>query len=76
MRRLFILLLLAITTLAADDTPKTMTKIEVHLEGPEVMAGSFLARPKVIYRAGTKYCRVEEAEDSQSKIAKSMVCSL
>jgi hypothetical protein len=68
MRRLFILLLLAITTLAGDDTPKTMTKIEVHLEGPEVMAGSFLAQPKVIYRAGTKYCRVEETQDSQNKI--------
>ena len=73
MRRLFILLLLTITTLAADDTPKTMIKIEVHLESPEVTAGSFLAQPKVIYRAGTKYCRVEEAEDSQRK---SMVCSL
>lgn len=68
MRRLFVLLLLAITTLAADDTPKTMTKIEVHPEGPEVMAGSFLAQPKIIYRAGTHYCRVEEAEDSQNKI--------
>jgi hypothetical protein len=68
MRGLFILLLLAIATLAAEDTPKTMTKIEVHLEGPEVMTGSFLAQPKVIYRAGTKYCRMEEAEDSQNKI--------
>jgi hypothetical protein len=68
MRRLFILLLLVITTFAADDTPKTMTRIEVHLEGAEIMAGSFLAQPKVIYRAGTKYCRVEEAEDSQNKI--------
>jgi hypothetical protein len=68
MSRLFILLLFAVTTLVADDTPKTMTRIEVHLEGPEVMAGSFLAQPKVIYRAGTKYCRMEEAEDSQNKI--------
>ena len=68
MSRFFIFLLLAITTSGADDTPKTMTKIEVHLEGPEVMAGSFLAQPKVIYRAGTKYCRMEEAEDNQSKI--------
>jgi hypothetical protein len=68
MSRLVILLLLAIGTLAADNTPKTMTRIEVHLEGPEVMAGSFLAQPKVIYRAGAKYCRTEEAEDSQSKI--------
>jgi len=68
MRHLLILLLLVIPTLAADDTPKTMVKIVVHLEGPEVLEGSFLAQPKVIYRAGTKYCRVEETEDSQSKI--------
>ena len=67
MRRLFLLLLLA-TTLSADDTPKTMTKVEVHLEGPDVMAGSFSAKPKVIYRAGTKYCLLEEAEDTGKKI--------
>jgi hypothetical protein len=68
MSRIFILLLLAVTTLAADDTPKTMTRIEAHLEGPEVMAGSFLAQPKIIYRAGTKYCRMEEAADTRNKI--------
>jgi hypothetical protein len=67
MRRLSLLLLFA-TTLTPDDTPKTMTKIEVHLEGPEVIAGSFSAKPKVIYRAGTRYCRVEEAEDTENKI--------
>jgi len=68
MRPSYFLLLLIISTLAADETPKTMTKIEVHLEGPEVMAGSFLAKPKVIYRAGTRYCRAEEAEDTENKI--------
>jgi hypothetical protein len=41
---------------------------EVHREDPEIMTGSVLAQPKVMYRAGTKYCRVEEAEDSQNKI--------
>jgi hypothetical protein len=45
-----------------------MTKIAVHLAGPEVMTGSFLAQPEVIYRAGTKYRRMEQAEDSQNKI--------
>ena len=68
MHRIICLVLLVSTTLIADDTPKTMTKIEVHLEGPEVVAGSFLAKPKVMYRAGTKYCRVEEAEDTENKI--------
>jgi len=68
MRRLLLLLLLATTTLTADDTPKTMTKIEVHLEGPGVMAGSFSAKPKVMYRSGARYCRIEEAEDTENKI--------
>lgn len=68
MRRFFLSLFLAATCLAADEVPKTMIKIEVHLEGPEVMAGSFSAKPKAIYRAGTKYCRVEEAEDPEKKI--------
>jgi hypothetical protein len=79
MRRLFLLLLLllllATTTLSADDTPKTMTKVEVHLEGPEVMAGSFSAKPKVIYRAGTRYCRLEEAEDTGKKVHGLLVVS-
>lgn len=68
MRPHLLLLLLATATLAADDSPKTMTKIEVHLEGPEVKAGSFLAMPKVMYRAGTRYCRIEEAEDTENRI--------
>lgn len=68
MYQLLLLLLFATTTLTADDTPKTMTRIEVHLEGPQVMAGSFLAKPKAMYRSGTRYCRIEEAEDMENKI--------
>jgi hypothetical protein len=68
MRRLLLLLLFATTTLNADDSPKTMTRIEVHLEGPLIVAGSFSAKPKVMYRAGTKYCRIEEAEDTENRI--------
>jgi hypothetical protein len=49
--------------LLAHDTPKTMTKVEVRLEGPEIPAGSFATKPKVMYRAGSRYCRVEEAPD-------------
>jgi hypothetical protein len=68
MRRLVLLSLLATTTLIADESPKTMTRIEVHLEGPKIVAGRFSAKPKVMYRAGAKYCRIEEAEDSENKI--------
>ena len=68
MLTLCLFLLLATRTLIASDTPKTMTKIEAHLEGPQVMAGSFSAKPKVIYRADTRYCRLEEAQDTENKI--------
>lgn len=68
MRQLFIFVLLATAALSANDTPKTMTRIEVHLEGPQVMANSFAAKPKVIYRAGTRYCRMEESRDDENKI--------
>jgi hypothetical protein len=68
MQRLFLLQLFVSATLTAHDVPKTMTKIEVHLEGPEVMAGSFSAKPKVIYRASTSYCRLEEGEDTENRI--------
>ncbi len=68
MRRLLLLLLLATTTLTADDSPKIMTRIEVHLEGPQIAASSFSAKPKVMYRAGTRYCRIEEAEDTENRI--------
>jgi hypothetical protein len=40
-----------------------MNKIEVHLEGPDIPAGSFATKPKVMYRSGSRYCRVEEAPD-------------
>jgi hypothetical protein len=52
----------------AQDTPKTMTKIETVLQGPDIPAGSFATKPKVMYRAGTRYCRVEEAEDAEHGI--------
>jgi hypothetical protein len=38
-----------------------MTKLEVFMEGPDIPAGSFRTKPKVMYRAGSRYCRTEEA---------------
>jgi hypothetical protein len=49
-------------------TPKTMTKMEVVLQSPDAPAGSFAAQPKVMYRAGTQYCRTEEALDADRGI--------
>jgi hypothetical protein len=45
-----------------------MTKVEVFLEGPDIPAGSFATKPKVMYRAGTRYCRTEEAPDPENGI--------
>jgi hypothetical protein len=41
-----------------------MTKMEVVLQGPKIPAGSFATKPKTMYRAGRRYCRIEEAEDT------------
>lgn len=49
--------------LFAEDPPKTMTKIEVILQSSDAAPGSFATKPKVFYRAGNRYCRVEEAPD-------------
>lgn len=46
-----------------EDTPKTMNKIVVQLDAPDLPQDSFARKPKVIYRAGSRYCRVEEAAD-------------
>jgi hypothetical protein len=46
-----------------------MTKIEVQLgQGPKVPAGSFAAKPKTMYRAESRYCRIEEADDPENGI--------
>ena len=43
--------------------PKTMTRMSVRLESPEVSNESFAAKPKLMYRAGNGYCRTEELPD-------------
>ena len=48
------MLFLAPLTLA-QDIPKTMNRITVQLDGPEVTQNSFVRKPKTIYRAGTTY---------------------
>jgi hypothetical protein len=52
----------------AQEPPKTMTKIEVILQSPDAPVGSFATKPKVFYRAGSRYCRVEEAPDPDQGI--------
>jgi len=45
-----------------------MRRVEVFLEGPDIPARSFATKPKVMYRAGTRYCRTEEAPDPENGI--------
>ena len=61
MRNVLIIACLLATTCAAEPQPKTMTKIEVILGSPGVVAGTFASKPKVFYRSGNRYCRIEEA---------------
>lgn len=68
MKRFSVLLLLVTCLCFAQEAPKTMTKIEAVLQGPKIAAGSFAAKPKVMYRAGSRYCRIEEAEDTENRI--------
>jgi hypothetical protein len=48
--------------------PVTMTKVVVHFESPDVPAVSFAAQPRTMYRAGTRYCRIEELPDTEHGI--------
>ena len=65
-------LLLSICVLAgaifAEEPPKRMTKMEVVLHSPDAPTGSFAAKPRVFYRAGNRYCRVEETPDPDQGI--------
>lgn len=48
--------------------PKTMTKLIVRLESPDVPKDSFASLPKTMYRAGAGYCRIEELPDPEHGI--------
>jgi hypothetical protein len=63
---LFVCLLGSVSV--AEQPLKTMTKVVVVLQGVNAPAGSFAAKAKVMYRAGTRYCRVEEEPDPENGI--------
>jgi hypothetical protein len=54
--------------LPGQEQPKSMTKLVVRLESPDVQEGSFQTKPKTIYRSGTRYCRIEETPDDKHGI--------
>lgn len=70
MRANQILLCICLSSVIAfgQEPPRTMTKLVVHLQSPDAPEGSFAAQPKIMYRAGTGFCRIEESADSEHGI--------
>lgn len=52
----------------AQEQPKTMIKMIVHLQADDIPTDSFVAKPKLIYRAGNSYGRIEEMPDPEHGI--------
>jgi len=63
MKILLLTLCLFGTAASAEEPPKAMTKLAVILQSPDVPPGSFATKPKIMYRAGNGYCRIEEEPD-------------
>jgi hypothetical protein len=67
-RSLLVFTLALSVTASGQQPPETMTRVTVRLQSPEVPTDSFGAKPKVMYRAGTRYCRTEESPDPEQGI--------
>ena len=68
MRKLWFLLFLFGGSALAEEPPQTMTRILERLQSRDIPQESFAAQPKVIYRAGVRYCRTEELPDRERGI--------
>jgi hypothetical protein len=53
-----------------DADLKTMTRMNVRVMGSGIRPGSYAALPKLIYRAGAKYARLENAPNSRARMEK------
>jgi hypothetical protein len=73
MKRLLVLVYILAGALLAEEPPKVMTKVEVTLHSADAPDGSFAAKPKVFYRAGNGYCRIEEAADPENNLHNLMI---
>jgi hypothetical protein len=51
-----------------QSSPERMTKLVVRLQRPDVAEASFAAQPKTMYRAASRYCRIEELPDAEHGI--------
>jgi hypothetical protein len=57
-----------LNALLAQEPGAKMTKLAVRLESPQIPEQGFAAKAKVIYRAGSRYCRTEESPDAEHGI--------
>jgi hypothetical protein len=60
--------LLALCGAFGEEAPTRMTELMVKLESPEIPKDSFAAQAKRMYRAGSRYCRIEENPDLEHGI--------
>lgn len=64
-----LLLFIMLSAIAASQPfPESMTRLSVRLQSPDVPEQSFAAKPKLMYRAGTRYCRTDELPDPENGI--------
>jgi len=75
MNRLLPIVCVLAGTMFGQQPPKMMTRVEVAFHSPDVPEGSFAAKPKVFYRAGGRYCRIEEAADAEHSLHNLMIIS-
>jgi hypothetical protein len=54
-------------------TPAKMTRVIAQMSGSNIPADSFSTQPKTYWRAGTKYCRVDEQPDTKNGIHGSLI---
>jgi len=64
---LFTLAILS-TGFCADDAPNKMTHLIAQMSGTDIPSDSFPAKPKTIWRASNRYCRVDEEPDPENGI--------
>ena len=68
MKALGVVLLVACVCTFGEDAPATMTKFVVKRASPETPKDSFAAQPKRMYRAGSRYGRIDENPDLEHGI--------
>jgi len=73
MNRLLLIVCALAGAMFGQQSPKMMTRVEVTFHSPDIPEGSFAAKPKVFYRAGDRYCRIEEAADPEHGLHNLMI---